>query len=155
MPRRPASGSAVRASEAGAARSGDAAVDMRRVYTGVGPSAAERERMVRRTRLDRELSDRITEQSVAANASLNSVTNLIVAAPDDVPCTIRFAEIWSNPPIRADKQALHDLLGVWLPRRGPGGHAHLVVHRNLGATRWRDGSVTRADGMERVTSSRG
>ena len=41
--------------------------------------------------------------------------------------------IWSNPPIRVGKAALHDLLRTWLPRLAPGGVAHLVVQRNLGS----------------------
>ena len=49
--------------------------------------------------------------------------------PDDV----RFAAIWSNPPIRIGKAALHDLLLRWLGRLAPGGEAHLVVHKHLGA----------------------
>ena len=46
---------------------------------------------------------------------------------------MRFDLIWSNPPIRVGKAALHDLLRTWLPRLGPGGAAHLVVQRNLGS----------------------
>jgi 16S rRNA (guanine1207-N2)-methyltransferase len=46
---------------------------------------------------------------------------------------LRFATIWSNPPIRVGKAALHDLLLRWLPRLAPGGTAYLVVQRHLGA----------------------
>ncbi|MRK00617.1 methyltransferase [Aeromicrobium sp. S22] len=53
--------------------------------------------------------------------------------PDDVPADLVFDEIWSNPPIRIGKQALHDLLLRWLPRLAPGGSARLVVGKNLGA----------------------
>ncbi len=56
-----------------------------------------------------------------------------VALPADVPDSLRFAEIWSNPPIRVGKQALHDLLLTWLPRLTPGGRAVMVVGKNLGA----------------------
>ena len=45
----------------------------------------------------------------------------------------RFAGIWSNPPIRIGKDALHRLLAGWLGRLDPGGRAYLVVQRNLGA----------------------
>ena len=47
----------------------------------------------------------------------------------------RFAAIWSNPPVRIGKDALHALLGQWLARLGPGRSAlaYLVVGRNLGA----------------------
>ena len=42
-------------------------------------------------------------------------------------------EIWSNPPIRIGKDALHDLLLAWLPRLRPDGRAVMVVGKNLGA----------------------
>jgi 16S rRNA (guanine1207-N2)-methyltransferase len=70
----------------------------------------------------------------AANARLNDVGDRVrVSAPDDVPVDLRFAEIWSNPPIRIGKAALHDLLLHWLARLVPGGVAYLVVQRHLGA----------------------
>lgn len=53
--------------------------------------------------------------------------------PDAVLPDLDFTAIWSNPPIRIGKAALHDLLLRWLPRLAPGGRAHLVVQRNLGA----------------------
>jgi 16S rRNA G1207 methylase RsmC len=60
--------------------------------------------------------------------------------PDEVP-DIEFDAIWSNPPIRIGKEALHELLLTWLPRLAPGGHATMVVGRNLGAdslAKWLD-----------------
>ena len=68
-----------------------------------------------------------------ANASGAGLTNLHVARPDEVPDDVRFALIWSNPPIRVGKSALHDLLATWLPRLADGGEAYLVVQKNLGA----------------------
>ena len=53
--------------------------------------------------------------------------------PADVPDDLTFDEIWSNPPIRVGKAALHELLLTWLPRMRPGGRAVLVVGKNLGA----------------------
>ena len=53
--------------------------------------------------------------------------------PDAVPHDLRFDEIWSNPPIRIGKEALHALLLTWLPRLADGGRAVLVVGKNLGA----------------------
>ena len=50
-----------------------------------------------------------------------------------MPADERYDEIWSNPPIRIGKEALHDLLLTWLPRLAPGGRAVLVVGKNLGA----------------------
>jgi 16S rRNA (guanine1207-N2)-methyltransferase len=55
------------------------------------------------------------------------------ALPDDVPEDVEFDEIWSNPPIRVGKAALHELLERWLPRLRPDGVAWLVVGKNLGA----------------------
>lgn len=53
--------------------------------------------------------------------------------PEQVPVDQRYDQIWSNPPIRIGKSALHDLLLSWLVRLAPGGVAHLVVAKNLGA----------------------
>lgn len=57
----------------------------------------------------------------------------------DITADERFDAIWSNPPIRIGKQALHELLAAWLPRLKDGGEAWLVVQKNLGAdslARW-------------------
>jgi 16S rRNA G1207 methylase RsmC len=67
------------------------------------------------------------------NAERNGLTNIRVAAPDEVPHDVRFATIWSNPPIRIGKAALHDLLELWLGRLDPAGSASLVVQKHLGA----------------------
>jgi 16S rRNA (guanine1207-N2)-methyltransferase len=61
--------------------------------------------------------------------------------PDELPPDVTFDEIWSNPPIRVGKQALHELLLRWLPRLTPGGRAVMIVGKNLGADslqRWLD-----------------
>ena len=68
-----------------------------------------------------------------ANVSAAGLTNLHVTTPDAVPDEVRFDLIWSNPPIRVGKAALHDLLGAWLPRLTDAGEAYLVVQKNLGA----------------------
>ncbi len=73
------------------------------------------------------------------NARRNGVTNLSVAMPAEVPDSVRFRCIWSNPPIRIGKQPLHDLLSTWLSRLTDDGCAELVVQRHLGAdslARW-------------------
>jgi 16S rRNA G1207 methylase RsmC len=76
------------------------------------------------------------------NAEALAVSDRFRAAlPDEVPDDLRFDEIWSNPPIRVGKRALHDLLLRWLPRLTPGGRAVMVVGKNLGADslqRWLD-----------------
>jgi 16S rRNA (guanine1207-N2)-methyltransferase len=56
-----------------------------------------------------------------------------VSSPDDVPAEVAFSQIWSNPPIRVGKAALHEMLAAWLPRLAPDGSAWLVVQRHLGA----------------------
>ncbi len=68
---------------------------------------------------------------VAANARIADV-DVKTAYPQDIPAGVRFATIWSNPPIRIGKAALHELLGTWLPRLAPGGTAWLVVAKHLG-----------------------
>jgi len=68
------------------------------------------------------------------NARALGVEGRFVACrPDDVPGDATYDEIWSNPPIRIGKAALHDLLLTWLPRLAPGGRAVMVVGKNLGA----------------------
>jgi len=67
------------------------------------------------------------------NAERNALTNVRVVSPDDVPPDVRFATIWSNPPIRIGKPALHDLLDTWLARLDTDGSASLVVQKHLGA----------------------
>lgn len=53
--------------------------------------------------------------------------------PADVPADVSFDQIWSNPPIRIGKAALHELMLTWLPRLAPDGTARFVVAKNLGA----------------------
>ena len=67
----------------------------------------------------------------AANARIAGVS-IKSASPQDIPEHLRFATIWSNPPIRIGKPALHALLETWLPRLTPGGSAWLVVAKQLG-----------------------
>jgi 16S rRNA G1207 methylase RsmC len=70
---------------------------------------------------------------VRRNAARLGLAHVDTRLPDDVPSDVRFDAIWSNPPIRVGKEALHELLTRWLPRLRPGGDAWLVVQRNLGA----------------------
>jgi len=72
-------------------------------------------------------------QLCATNAVEAGLSNVTVLAPDDVPPELRFDEIWSNPPIRIGKAALHELLAMWLERLAAGGRARLVVQKHLGA----------------------
>ena len=67
------------------------------------------------------------------NAARNNLSNIRVVAPDEVPDDLRFATIWSNPPIRIGKAALHQLLLTWLGRLEENGTSTLVVQKHLGA----------------------
>ncbi|MEU9021095.1 methyltransferase [Actinomadura sp. NPDC048394] len=68
-----------------------------------------------------------------SNATIAGLDNVRFKLADEVDPGLRFAAIWSNPPIRIGKAALHDLLLAWLPRLSPGGLAHLVVQKHLGS----------------------
>ncbi|MGR2753840.1 class I SAM-dependent methyltransferase [Agromyces arachidis] len=70
---------------------------------------------------------------VRRNARRLGLDKVNAVAPDDVPADVRFAAIWSNPPIRIGKAELHALLRRWLPHLADGATAWLVVQKNLGA----------------------
>ena len=83
--------------------------------------------------VNRRALDLCAENAQAAGVDVR------IATPDDVPDDVRFAGIWSNPPVRIGKEALHAMLTTWLDRLAPEGRAALVVHRHLGAdslARW-------------------
>jgi len=87
-------------------------------------------------------------QLTAENAERNGIVNVRVGFPDEVPANIAFDAIWSNPPIRIGKPALHELLLRWLPRLTPDSAAHLVVQKHLGADslqHWLNENGFRAD----------
>ena len=69
----------------------------------------------------------------ARNAAALGLANVIVRSPDEIDPDLRFAGIWSNPPIRIGKEQLHGLLQRWCGRLQPGAHASLVVQRHLGS----------------------
>jgi 16S rRNA (guanine1207-N2)-methyltransferase len=76
-----------------------------------------------------------------ANAEANGVADQVrVVAPDEMPADLVIDQIWSNPPIRVGKAALHELLVTWLDRLAPAtGTAELVVQKHLGSdslARW-------------------
>lgn len=66
------------------------------------------------------------------NAERNEVS-VETYRPEELPDQLAFDAIWSNPPIRIGKPALHDLLLRWLPRLTPDGQARMVVGKNLGS----------------------
>jgi 16S rRNA G1207 methylase RsmC len=79
-----------------------------------------------------DVNTRALELTRANAAALGLAERVVVAAPDEVPASVEFAQIWSNPPIRIGKDELHALLRRWLPRLAPHGVAWLVVARHLG-----------------------
>ena len=90
-----------------------------------------------------------------ASVALNKLSNVRVALPSDVPGDVRFDAMWSNPPIRVGKEALHQLLNEWLPRLVPGGAADLVVHKNLGSDSLAKWLVGEGYTVERHASKQG
>jgi 16S rRNA (guanine1207-N2)-methyltransferase len=67
------------------------------------------------------------------NAATTGLDRVRCVPPADPEIAASFDLIWSNPPIRIGKAALHDLLATWLARLAPAGAAFLVVQRNLGS----------------------
>ncbi len=67
------------------------------------------------------------------NADAAGLKNITACRPEDVPADVRFAAIYSNPPVRVGKAALHELLETWLGRLAAGGVAYIVMQRNLGS----------------------
>jgi 16S rRNA G1207 methylase RsmC len=95
-------------------------------------------------------------------ARIAPLGEIIAASPDEVPADLTFDALWSNPPVRVGKEALHGLLAEWLPRLKPGAEAFLVVQRHLGAdslARWiaeqRDDAGLPWGEVERVASAKG
>lgn len=72
----------------------------------------------------------LANENAAAIGVADRFTALL---PDDVPAEATYDAIWSNPPIRIGKEALHELLLRWLPRLDEDGTATMVVGKNLGA----------------------
>ncbi|WP_353055470.1 methyltransferase [Leucobacter sp. CX328] len=98
-----------------------------------------------------------SRELTAANAARLGLTNVHVAAPEDVPADLQFAQIRSNPPIRVGKEVLHEILSTWLPRLMPGGSAYLVVAKHLGADslqKWIDASFDDLS-IDRIARSKG
>lgn len=99
--------------------------------------------------------NRRARELCARNAERNAMPNIVVAHPDDVPADVRFATIWSNPPIRIGKDALHSMLVTWLGRLEPTGHGALVVQKHLGADSLQQWLTDRGFPCERVGSKAG
>jgi len=69
----------------------------------------------------------------ARNARALGLGNVRAVEVTEVPADLQVDLLWSNPPIRIGKPALHRLLTSWLDRLTPTGRAVLVVQKHLGA----------------------
>ena len=67
------------------------------------------------------------------NAEKLGLSNIRAVHVDEVPADLKFTGIWSNPPIRVGKEALHEILTKWLVRLEDECEAYLVVSKDLGA----------------------
>ena len=67
------------------------------------------------------------------NAEKLGLANIRAVHIDEVPADLKFTGIWSNPPIRVGKEALHEILTKWLVRLEDECEAYLVVSKDLGA----------------------
>jgi 16S rRNA (guanine1207-N2)-methyltransferase len=95
-----------------------------------------------------DVNARARELTAENAARVDAADRIRVAAPDDVPDAVTFAELWSNPPIRIGKAELHTMLTRWLPRLAPDGVGWLVVARHLGGDslhRWLEEHRWRVD----------
>ena len=88
-------------------------------------------------------------------AALGLADRFIAMLPDAVPAEATYDQIWSNPPIRIGKGALHALLLTWLPRLAPGGRAVMVVGKNLGADSLQRWLGDQGYPTERLSSAKG
>ena len=88
-------------------------------------------------------------------ATLGVADRYTALTPDDVPAEATYDEIWSNPPIRVGKQALHDLLLTWFARLAPDGRAVMVVGKNLGADSLQRWLGEQGYPTERLASAKG
>jgi 16S rRNA (guanine1207-N2)-methyltransferase len=88
-------------------------------------------------------------------AALGVGGRFTAVTPGRVPPEVRFDEIWSNPPIRIGKQALHELLLSWLPRLTDDGRAVMVVGKNLGADSLQRWLGEQGYPTERLASAKG
>ena len=90
----------------------------------------------------------------AGNAERHDLA-VTTSLPEDVPADLRFDAIWSNPPIRIGKQALHELLLLWLDRLTDDGTMTMVVGRQLGADSLQRWLVEQGWPTDRLGSAQG
>lgn len=102
-----------------------------------------------------DVNDRALELTTI-NSRRHGVADRVRALrPEAVEPDASYDEIWSNPPIRIGKAALHELLLTWLPRLTPDGAAYLVVGKNLGGDSLQRWLTDQGHPTERVASAKG
>ena len=102
-----------------------------------------------------DVNARARELTAENAVALGIADRVRVAAPDDVPQDVLFAQVWSNPPIRVGKEELHAMLDRWLPRLAPDGLGWLVVARHLGGDSLQAWLVERGWRVDRYASQKG
>lgn len=102
-----------------------------------------------------DVNQRALELCRANAAAVGVADRVRVLHPDQADPQTRYDEIWSNPPIRIGKPALHALLLDWLPRLRPTGVARLVVSKNLGADTLKRWLTDQGYATDRVATSKG
>lgn len=91
------------------------------------------------------------------NADRYLLSNIRPVHAEQIPVGLEFQAIWSNPPIRVGKRALHELLETWLARLAPDGIAMLVVQKQLGGDslqQWITDSFAHLE-VERINTAKG
>jgi 16S rRNA G1207 methylase RsmC len=132
-----------------------AAGDILDMGSGYGPIAitiAKRSPAARLWAVD--INERALELT-RTNAQAAGAQNVTACLPEEVPADVRFAAIYSNPPVRVGKAALHELLLMWLPRLQQGAGAYLVVQRNLGSDSLAAWLSRQGFSVERLASKKG
>jgi 16S rRNA (guanine1207-N2)-methyltransferase len=90
-----------------------------------------------------------------ANADRLQLTNVRAITAAEVSADLAVDELWSNPPIRIGKAALHELLETWMNRLSPAGRALLVVQKHLGADSLHRWFESQGWSVERLSSRAG
>jgi 16S rRNA (guanine1207-N2)-methyltransferase len=119
---------------------------------GYGPVALT---MARRSPQAKVLGVDVNGRALALaerNATAAGLDNVRFNLSAEADPALRFAAIWSNPPIRIGKAALHELLTTWLDRLTPDGRAHLVVQKHLGSDSLQRWLTAQGWATERVAS---
>ena len=80
-----------------------------------------------------DVNERALALCAANAAQARACPTCAACSPDSPEVPPRLAGIWSNPPVRIGKRALHAMLRDWLARLAPEAAATLVMGRNLGA----------------------